>query len=143
MAPYTMVAVPTELVSAVIEFIESQGERPSRRAQVSRPDEQLIHGWDAETLKRAYRDSNLGMREVLDYLARHPDDEVDFDQVGEAIDAEHGWMTVAGRLGGFSRRLKRYGLEKFPWHYREESDGRGRMEMPAAVAEVIRDVAGT
>jgi hypothetical protein len=141
-----MVAVPTALVPEVIEFIERQDERPNHGAQVSPPDGALIHEWDEELLKRAYLESPREMRDVFDYLASRPDEAVDFDQTAEAIGAKHGVRTLTGHLSGFARRLKRYGpdgQEHFPWDYHKASDGRGRMTMPAAVAEVIRDAASS
>ena len=87
--------------------------------------------------------SNQGLREVFEYLASRPDEEVTFDQVADGIGAEYGKRTVLGRLGGFGKVVeKRYGQKHFPWYYREEN-GRGRMEMPAAAAEVIRDVSSS
>lgn len=144
MTDYATIVVPKELVPAVVEFIERQDERPDHGPRVPPPDSQgLIHGWDKETLERAYRESKQGLREVFEYLASRPDEEVTFDEVADGIGAEHGVRTVLGRLGGFGKVIeKKYGQKRFPWYYRDES-GRGRMEMPAAAAEVIRDVASS
>src|SRR5262245_26445020 len=102
MAPqgYTMLAVPSDLVPAVIAFIEGESEPASETGSVSSSNGQLIYGWDAEALKRVYQVSNQGQREVLDYLAEHPEEDVSFDQTADDLGARYGWATIAGRLGG-------------------------------------------
>lgn len=51
-------------------------------------------------------------------------------------------QSVAGALGAFGRRCgSRYGIKTQPWSWRFDGDQRVLMKMPAAVAEVIKQVA--
>jgi hypothetical protein len=138
---YVMMAVPAELVAAVTEFIE--GSRPGAGPIPPAPgggDSGFVHGWDPQTVRRAYRESADSMRELLDFLALHPDREVSSYDLADAIDAKYGWNTVAGMLGAFGRRSgNRYGRFEPMWEVRYDSDGRVLLTMPGVVAEAIKE----
>ena len=135
---YVMMAVPSELVAAVSEFIESHPREGAD--QGDRVTDGFVHGWDAPTVRRAYRESADEMRRVLDFLADNPGREVSSDEVAEAIDARYGWNTVAGMLGAFGRRCRgRYGRDLPMWEFRESAEGRTLLTLPAAAAAAIRD----
>ncbi len=135
---YVMVAIPSELVPAVTEFVENQN-RPST-LRLGEGD--FVHGWSAEAVRRAYRESADKMRTLLRFLADHPGEEVSSEQIARAIDARFGWNTVAGMLGAFGRRsANRYGMSAPMWEYRYDGEGRILLTMPQDVAEVIRQAA--
>lgn len=139
---YVMMAVPAELVSAVAEFIE--GPHGSEALGVARSSDAggFVHGWDRPTVRRAYRESGDRMREVLDFLARHPDREVSSYELADAIEAKYGWNTVAGMLGAFGRRCaNRYGLKRPMWEFRHDAAGRVLLTMPRATAEAVEESA--
>jgi hypothetical protein len=134
---YTFVAIPTEIVQEVIEFVEQHSTTPAVEPSSSRDARELL-GWTELLLKRSYLESGDRMRDVLDYLASHPDREVTSDEIASAINAERGWNTVAGMLGAFSRRCTgRYGRPGFPWEHRWDANGKGQMKMPLAIADVL------
>ena len=139
---YVMMAVPAELVSAVAEFIE--GPRGSKASGAVRPPDPggFVQGWARPAVRRAYRESGDGMREVLDFLARHPDREVSSYELADAIEAKYGWNTVAGMLGAFGRRCaNRYGLKRPMWEFRHDASGRVLLTMPRAAAKAVEESA--
>lgn len=59
------------------------------------------------------------MRQLLGFLADHPDKEVTSEQIADALDAAKGWNTVAGMLGAFGRRASnRYERRDPMWELR-------------------------
>ena len=83
------------------------------------------------------------MRGILHFLADHADEEVTSERIADAINAAHGWNTVAGMLGAFGRRSAgRYKRSGPMWLDRWDTEGRARLKMPAAVAAVIKSEAG-
>lgn len=135
---YVMMAIPAELVPAVTEFIE--GRRGDVAVGSDARGDSPLHGWDRDTVKRAYRESGDPMRRVLDFLARHPDREVSSYELADAIEARYGWNTVAGMLGAFGRRsTNRYGRRLPMWQVRHDEDGRVLLTMPKAAAEAVKE----
>jgi len=131
------VAIPTEIVQKVIEFVEQHSATPAVEPSASGDTDELL-GWTKQLLKRSYLESGDRMRDVLDYLASQPGREVTSDEIASAINAERGWNTVAGMLGAFSRRCTgRYGRPGFPWEHRWDENGKGQMKMPPAIADVF------
>jgi hypothetical protein len=136
---YVMMAIPSELVPAVTAFIEGRPEPSVGPGAESPQDSAFIHGWDAETVRRAYRESADRMRGILDFLADNEDHEVSTGEIAEAIGAKFGWNTVAGMLGAFGRRsANRYGRGLPMWEFRNSDDDRTLLRMPAGPAEAIR-----
>jgi hypothetical protein len=139
---YTFIAVPSDLVTRVIEFVEGQAAPRFAGPKTTRPVDDLL-GWTQPLLQRAYLESGQPMVDLLDFLAEHPDEEVTSDEIATKLNAAHGWNTVAGMLGAFSRRCTgRYGRPGFPWEHRLDENGKGRMKMPKAIADVFTS-AGT
>ena len=146
MEGYVLIAVPTQLVPAVTEFIgrQSSGSWPSIReaavARVIERDGEVINGWDRSLIERAYNESANPMRSLLRFLATHADREVSADEIAEGIGVKD-WNSVAGMLGAFGRRSSnRYGREHFPWEVRWD-DGKTRSKMPGSVAVIINSLA--
>ena len=132
-----MVAVPEELAPAVMRFVEGLEDE---RAQGTggEGEEGFVHGWSAETVRRAYRESADRMREILDFLAQNPGREVSSSEIADAIEARYGWNTVAGMLGAFGRRCaNRYGRSEPMWEVRYDDRDRTLVRMPRAAAEAI------
>jgi hypothetical protein len=146
MEGYVLIAVPTQLVPAVTEFIgrQSSGGGPSVReaavARVLEKDGDVINGWDQSLIERAYNESADPMRSLLRFLAAHADREVSPDEIAEGIGVKD-WNSVAGMLGAFGRRsTNRYRREFFPWETRWD-DGKTRIKMPSSVARIIDSLA--
>lgn len=136
---YVMMAIPAELVSAVTELVEGRRPGSLNPDSPATSKEGFVHGWDRESVWRAYRESADKMRHLLLFLANHADQEISSAELAEALDARFGWNTVAGMLGAFGRRCaNRYGRSKPMWEFRYDDEGRILITMPAAVAEVIR-----
>jgi hypothetical protein len=93
--------------------------------------------WPSETLERAYRESSLKMRKLLDHLADNAGRAVPIGELGEAIG--YGPYQVAGTLGAAGRRItNRYHLGfPFAWEKRPE-DGVYTYTMNEEDAAVIR-----
>ncbi|HEX3240309.1 MAG TPA: hypothetical protein VHR18_09260 [Solirubrobacterales bacterium] len=137
---YVMMAVPAELVAAVSEFIEGEGGGDAARVANSEDRSGFVHGWDHETVRRAYRESGNKMRELLEFLARHPGEEVSSYDLADAVRARYGWNTVAGMLGAFGRRSSnRYGRSKPMWEVRYDEDGRVLLTLPEGAAGAIQE----
>jgi Family of unknown function (DUF6416) len=137
---YVMMAIPAELVPAVTAFIEGRGETAVDSGKPLPSNAGFVHGWDADTARRAYRESADKMRNLLEFLARNPEREVSSEEIAEAIGARFGWNTVAGMLGAFGRRCtNRYGRLKPMWEFRNDDSGRILITMPLSAAEVIRE----
>jgi hypothetical protein len=135
---YVMMAVPAELVAAVTEFIEAQGMAGTHTPAVV--EDGFVHGWDRDSVWRAYKESADKMRDLLDFLAENPGREVSSEEIAEAIDAKYGWNTIAGMLGAFGRRCtNRYRKLEPMWEYRPDENDRNLITLPPKTAEVIRD----
>lgn len=136
---YVMMAIPAELVPAVTKFVESQPGSTTRSGSPAATDG-FVHGWDRETVRRAYRESADPMRKVLRFLAQNANQEVSAEEIAEAIGARFGWNTVAGMLGALGRRsANRYGRQMPMWEYRYDDQGRTLLRMPTKVAEAIEE----
>lgn len=137
---YVMMAIPAELVPAVVELVEGQDRAfPGLSVAIAASEDGFVYGWDANAVRRAYKESADKMRAILRFLASRPDQEVSTEEIAEAIDAKFGWNTVAGMLGAFGRRCaNRYGKPKPMWEYRYDDRGRTLITMPGKAAETIR-----
>lgn len=136
---YVMMAIPEELVPAVAKFIEGRPDGALEPVPEGATEEGFVHGWDRDTVRRAYRESADRMRDLLHFLARNPDREVSSYEVAEAIGARFGWNTVAGMLGAFQRRCaNRYGRKMPMWEFRYDDRDRILVTMPSKVADAIR-----
>ena len=150
--PYVMMAVPAELVPQIAELVaQYTGEtlvsdgapsptptKPEAPAQES----PLIDGWTPQLLRRAYSESSDAMRGIFEYLAEQAGQEVTSSDIAENVDGMKDWNSVAGALGAFGRRsANRYGQTTQPWAWRYDAENRVLMKMPAAVADVLKQVA--
>ncbi len=137
---YVMMAIPAELVSAVTEFIEGKREALPAPTGEDGKSGSFVHDWDRATVRRAYRESGNPMRRLLDFLSRHPDQEVSSYDLADAIEARYGWNTVAGMLGAFGRRsANRYGRSDPMWEVRYDEEGRVLLTLPGDAAEAVRE----
>jgi hypothetical protein len=150
--PYVMVAVPAELVPQITELVaQYTGETPASdgpplavptKPEALAQEAALIDEWTPQLLRRAYNESSDGMRGIFEYLAEQAGQEVTSTEIAENVDGMKDWNSVAGALGAFGRRAaNRYGQKTQPWAWRYDADSRVLMKMPAAVAEVIKQVA--
>jgi hypothetical protein len=137
---YVMMAIPAELVPAVTEFIENRREGVGADAGRDDVHGSGVGGWDPATIARAYRESANPMRKLLDFLSRHPDEEVSSYELAQAIEARYGWNTVAGMLGAFGRRsANRYGRSSPMWEVRHDEEGRVLLTMPRDAAMAVEE----
>jgi hypothetical protein len=142
---FVLMAIPTALVPQVADLLagfsltaEIAPGFESSGSKAGFPNE-----WTETLVRRAYQESADPMRQLLAFLADHADEEVTSEQIADALNAEKGWNTVAGMLGAFGRRsANRYERPRPMWDFRWDTDGRARLKMPAAVADVIKSVAG-
>jgi hypothetical protein len=134
---YILVAVPVELVPEVTELLERR--QPDQANGAKGPGGSLLHGWNEQTVRRAYRESGDNMRNILRFLARNGGREVSADEIAAAIGARFGWNSVAGMLGAFGRRsTNRYGRSFPMWEQRYDDLDRVRILMPKDIAEAIK-----
>jgi hypothetical protein len=138
---YVMMAIPAELVPAVAEFIEGKSRNALPRPAPSPEAEKgFVHGWDRETVRRAYRESGDKMRDLLSFLAENPGREISSYELGEALEAQFGWNTIAGMLGAFRRRCgNRYGRTEPMWEVRYDSEDHALLRLPPGPAEAIEE----
>lgn len=62
--------------------------------------------------------------------------------IADNVESMKDWNSVAGALGAFGRRSSnRYGMKEGPWSCSYDTEDRVLMKMPAAVADVIKQVA--
>jgi hypothetical protein len=140
---YIMMAIPAELVPAVTEFIERRQEDTLPRL-TSPTEKGFVHGWNRETVRRAYRESGDEMRRLLGFLAQNPDREISSYELADALEARFGWNSIAGMLGAFRRRCgNRYGRTEPMWEVRYDKEGHTLLRMPGSTAEVIREAKRT
>jgi hypothetical protein len=70
------------------------------------------------------------MKDVLRAMAKRTDEWLTTQQLAEAIqnNPNADWMTVAGTMGAFGRRVKnRYGLETPPFEKRYDHEARSKV----------------
>lgn len=138
MSEFVYVPVPSEHVQAVYNLLAS-GDRHSHgpTPHASRNGELP----DAELIRRMFRESYEGHRQLMALLAQTPDEWIYTKDIARTLNIAKGARGVAGMLGAFGRRSKnRYGHKK-PWI--SEWDGareEARHMMPAEVAEVVNSI---
>jgi hypothetical protein len=144
-----MITVPIELIPQIAELVDQHGDEtatanpgssaPSPTEQGA-PSSELINDWTVPLLRRAYREHPANMRRVWDCLAAHADEYVSYRTIGDEVGMDAG--SVSRSFGPFTRRMQhRYKLEHWPLDWRRNDDGVFQLRMPAAVAEVIKQVA--
>jgi hypothetical protein len=139
MSEFVYVPIPSEQVPAVYRLLAAAGQDtvPSvAGAPDGSPDPAAIP--DPELIRRMYRESYEGHKQLMALLAQAPDEWTYTAEIATALRVAKGARGVAGMLGAFGRRSKnRYGHQK-PWI--SEWDG-GREEvrhmMPAEVAKTV------
>lgn len=141
MSEFVYVPVPSEHVQAVYRLLasvgrgsnESTGQAPNAVDATELPDPELV--------KRMYRESYEGHRQLMVLLAQAPGEWIHTEDIARTLDIAKGARGVAGMLGAFGRRSKhRYGHKK-PWI--SEWDGvreEARHMMPVEVAQVINSI---
>lgn len=137
------VMVPRVHLSQVYGFIaslESGADAPSADVSVPVVEESASDEWTASRLRRMIHESPPAMKEILRTLAEHPNEWLTTNQLADALQTEDAdWMTVAGTMGAFGRRLKnRYGIESFPFDKRYSHEARSKIyRMSQRMAAVI------
>lgn len=90
-----------------------------------------------------WHESSEGIRRLLVFLSRVPDEATPIGLVAGAIGADRGPRSVAGMLGAFTRRCRnRYGREmpiQVQWLAELDENG---LVMPSTHAKVIRMLSG-
>jgi hypothetical protein len=92
---------------------------------------------------RSFVDEHLAprsetVREAAKYLAGRPDTWVTSEDIAKALELEHGWNSLAGAFGAAGRYFanRDIGLP-WDWTYIDTPDGRIRLKMDPAIAEVV------
>jgi hypothetical protein len=92
---------------------------------------------------RSFVDEHLAprsetVREAAKYLARRADAWVTSEEIAAALELEHGWNSLAGAFGAAGRYFanRDIGLP-WDWTYIDTPDGRVRLKMDPAIAEVV------
>jgi hypothetical protein len=146
MAETVPIEVPVEWVSEVYSLFADLAARkygasadqvPSSAAPAG-PPAQL----DTALVERMYRDSLKPHKQLMLYLAEHPEQWLSTVQIATALQLEKGPKALAGMLGAFSRRSKNRYHGLAPWESRwiaeaEHSEHR----MTQAVADVLMALA--
>jgi hypothetical protein len=138
------VMVPRHLLTAVYRFIAEQGSSPDGDFS---PDGALHRGWTAPLIVEAYRTASDRMRVLLDLLASRPDERLYAEDFMTALGVEKPDF-LNGVLGAFGRLTNQRFASRLPnrentWPFtvsKDIRDGRFYYQMPAAVAQVIRDI---
>lgn len=99
--------------------------------------------WPRDLIVRQYQESQPAMKRFLDHLTAHPDVWISTLEMADALDAAHGWNTIAGMLGAYGRRVKnRYRRSTFPFEVKWDYDAnRSNYRMSSEVAKIIRSLA--
>lgn len=138
------VMVPRHLLTAVYRFIAEQGT--GTHGDVSE-NGALHRGWTAPLIIEAYRAASDRMRVLLDLLASRPDERLYGDDFMDALGVNKADF-LNGVLGAFGRLTNQRFTPRLPnrehtWPFtagKDIRDGRIYYEMPASVAEVIREI---
>ena len=145
---FLYVPVPKALVPAVYAWIGEQGslQPPSPDQRATPRDAESTTGREpsAELIRRMYDESEPAHRELMQFLAEHPNEWLYSRELADGLRLEHGTKSLAGMLGAFGRRAShRYGGQK-PW--RSVWDGareEARHRMSADVAVAVRSAVET
>jgi|tagenome__1003787_1003787.scaffolds.fasta_scaffold20868490_3 hypothetical protein len=107
-------------------------------------DATTSNGWTPSLLRKMLQQSPPAMKDVLRTMAEHPDEWLTTKQLAEAIQNNRNadWMTLAGTMGAFGRRLKnRYGIENPPFEKRYDHEFKGKVyRMSAATSAQVLTV---
>jgi hypothetical protein len=135
------VPIPAEHVTKVFEFVagldsEVRGDHQSPREQPMVLTEYLV--------TRMYRESEDAHRRLLEFLASHPDEWLDSQEVADGLGLQFGRKSLAGSLGAFGRRADhRYGGQKpFESHW-DDGDYLVKLRMSQEVAAWIEAAAAS
>lgn len=103
-----------------------------------------LEEWTPLRLRKMLQQSPPAMKDVLRTMAEHPDEWLTTQQLAAAIqnNPNADWMTVAGTMGAFGRRVKnRYGLESSPFEKRYDHQAKSKVyRMSAATSAQVLQV---
>jgi hypothetical protein len=138
------VMVPRHLLTAVYRFIADQGA--GTHGDVSQKSA-LHRGWTPPLVVEAYRAASDRMRVLLDLMASRPGERLYADDFMAALGVDRADF-LNGVLGAFGRLTNQRFAPRLPdrehtWPFtvsKDIRDGRFYYEMPASVAQVIRQI---
>lgn len=140
---FVSILVPRRHVTRVYGLIASLEQHPSDDADPpAMANQTREEQWPRDLIERQYRESPASMKNFQKYLADHQGEEFSTTQMATALDAAHGWNTVAGQLGAYGRRIKnRYKRDSFPFESRwDHEKGEQYHSMTPQVAEIIKSL---
>lgn len=144
---FVMVPVPVGRVQEVYALLA----QPSGTSTTSAPAvvaEGEVGGWNADLVRRMFKDSGDPMQRMLRLLAEADGDELSTNEIADKLGLPKGAMSVAGMAGALGRRVSnRYSMDGPPWTSRwrfidaaDQAKGTETLiAMPKWVCEVIRD----
>ncbi len=134
-ARWVPVSVPEEMVPEVMEAVlERIATQPS--------EDGLFGGWTEDELRDVLRNPTRSVGIVLRYMATHFEEKVYVPKLAEEVYGEGATSNqIGGALGSFTRRIKKYNKDKWPFEVRYDDE---REEwyywMEEETAEVIRRI---
>jgi hypothetical protein len=138
------IPVPKRHLARIYAFIGSL-DAPEVHAAVAGANGagETVDEWSLGMVERQYRESPDSMKRFQQWLADHPGQEFTSTQMGEALDVEYGWNSIAGMLGAYGNRVRnRYGKASFPFQSRTDYEaGEVLHSMTPEVAEIIKALA--
>jgi hypothetical protein len=140
---FVSVLVPRKHVTRVYGLIASLEQHRSGDSDLATMRSQTKEEqWPRDLIERQYRESPDSMKIFQKYLADHQGEEFSTTEMATALDAAHGWNTIAGQLGAYGRRIKnRYERDSFPFESRwDHEKGEQYHSMTPQVAEIIKSL---
>lgn len=142
---FVMVPVPASRVQEVYGLLA----RPAGSAPAHTEVPNDEGGWNADLVRRMFKESGDPMQQMLRLLAEADGDERSTNEIAATLGLPKGAMSVAGMVGALGRRVSnRYGMDGPPWSTRwrfidPDDQAKGTetlISMPAWVCEVIRNL---
>lgn len=150
MPEFVMVPVPPDRVHEVYSVLarppavnEAKNPSPERSEEEEAEVDEGHEPWDAESLRRFYKESSPNMQTFLCQLAERSPGTITSTEAGK--DLPKGAQSVAGMLGAAARRAWNRHDRVMPWNswWQPTDDHRGTetvFEMPEEVATAIKNI---
>lgn len=144
---FVMVPVPTGRVQEVYALLAQPPGPTGEGVQAGGPNGGA--GWNADLVRRMFKESGDPMQKMLRLLAEADGDEISTNEIAVKLGLPKGAMSVAGMAGALGRRVSsRYGMDGPPWTTRwrfidpsNQSEGTETLiAMPKWVCKVISDL---
>jgi hypothetical protein len=134
---FVQLPVPTKWVNEIYKRLVEL-EASERTAQT---EPGLFSENVEDQYRRMFTDSHIRHRELLNFLAAHPDEWISTSEVADALQLESGPRGAGGMFGAFGRRANnRYG-GRTPWKKAwNASTGENFYMMDSDIARIISQV---